>query len=224
MVTTSNFGISNINQSILGRLMFVSFSNYYHLKTEQFNEKRQVSDDFGHDLFSNEWNDKQWQLFYNFLFECCHFYLKNVNNIFEAPQNNIHLTNSQAKIGKAFIDWADSYFYETTEIDGETIVGTLNDYILRAELQNNYTKHVGDRFKKSSQNFKTSLQEYCKIKGYEFNPTGLNYYNTDKGSYMKPVYDNNNKRQVLEHFFIKTKAIQDIAIEQKIIDDSEIAF
>jgi len=224
MVTTSNFGIANINQSILGRLMFVSFSNYYHLKTEQFNEKRQVSDDFGHDLYSNEWNDKQWHLFYNFLFECCQFYLQNINTIFEAPQGNIHLTNSQAMIGKAFIDWADGYFYETTTFEGETIVGTLNNFINRADIQNNYNKAVGEKFKKSSQNFKKSLAEYCKTKNYEFNPPELDSYNDKIKAYGRAVYDSQNKRQVVEHFYIRTKPSQDIEVLENKVEDTQLPF
>ncbi len=224
MVTTSNFGIGNINQSILGRLMFVSFSNYYHLHTEHYNEKRQVSDDFGHDLFSVDWKEDQWNLFYNFLFECCQFYLQNTNNIFEAPQDNIHLTNSQAMIGNAFIDWADNYFYETQTIDSELIQGTLNNFVSRDELQTNYSKKVGDKFKKSSQNFKKSLKEYCKTKNYVFNPPELESYNTKINAYSRPIYDNNNKRQVVEHFYIRTKETQPLAEPLQTIDDTELHF
>jgi hypothetical protein len=217
MVTTSNFGIANMDQSTFGRLEFVSFSDYYHLKIEGDNylEKRTPRTEFGDDFFEDTWFEKQKNMFYHFLFECCQFYLQNTENNFEAPKNNIYKTNSQALMGNQFMEWANNYFYDDQSILSEnspypeTIEGTLNKLIPREELYNSYVKTVGEKFKKTAQNFKKSLKEYCKTKDYDFNPElhkeFSKYYNKEKYSYILGVSSADGKRKTSEHFALCTK-------------------
>lgn len=205
IVFTSNYGLPRCSPSTLGRILFMSFSDYYHVKTDHYQEERKVNSDFGGiDLFSNAWTSKQWNVFYNFLLQCVQLYLRNFNHEINAPQNNIDVTNAKASMGDVFIEWCESYFTNTETItvdDGaEVITGTLNEFVPRSVMQENYAKRAG-KFSKTAANFKKSLQQYCKINGYVLNPIDL----CDKDGYIKkPIIDSNGKRQNVEHFYIRT--------------------
>ena len=207
MAATSNFGIGKINQSTLGRLFFISFSDYYHVKTDKYNEERKISHDFNNkDLFSSYWNEKQWNQFYCFLMECCQLYLANRENELQAPQNNIHLTNIQASMGENFMNWCESYFVESM-IDEESetneiIKGTLNEFIFSKAVQKDYAAYTGAKYAKTANGFKKSLKEYCKMKGWIFNP--IEYLSSDGKNIKKPYLDEKGKRQVGDCFYIRT--------------------
>lgn len=203
IAVTSNFGISKINQSTIGRVHFVSFSDYYHVKTDKYNEERKISHDFNNsDLFSSAWNQEQWNIFYSFLLFCCQIYMINRNSEFNAPLNNISLNNYKAAIGDNFISWCESYFTMDQLDDlNENIAGTLNNPILRKEMQKNYTDFVGQKSAKSATAFKKALENYCKMKGWVFNPKEMR---GSDGTIKHIVIDTNGKRQSLEHFYIQT--------------------
>lgn len=217
MAVTSNYGLPKVTPSTLGRLLFMSVSDYYHVKTDHYLEERKVSSDFGYDLFSLSWDKKQWNIFYNFLMQCLQMYLQNFDHEINAPQSNIDINNAMASMGDVFMEWCESYFQKTQTIDvekeiigmdskptiiieQETITGTLNEYVSRSVMQDSYSKRAG-KFSKTSANFKKSLQQYCKIKGYTLNPKEL--CGSD-GFIKRPIVDEKNKRQIVEHFFIKT--------------------
>lgn len=205
MAFSSNHGLPKCTPSTLGRILFVSFSDYYHIKTDNYLEERKVNADFnGQDLFSTTWTELQWNKFYNFLLQCVQLYLQNFDHEINAPQNNININNAMASMGEVFMEWCDSYFIETqtAEIDGnqEVITGTLNEYVSRAEMQKSYNDRAG-KFAKTSNNFKKSLLQYCKMKNYTLNPKNLcGSDNTIK----KPIVDDKGKRQIVEYFFIQT--------------------
>ena len=226
MAFSSNHGLPKCTPSTLGRILFVSFSDYYHIKTETYHEERKVNADFnGQDLFSSTWTNSQWNLHFNFLLQCVQLYLQNFNHEINAPQNNININNALASIGDVFMEWCDSYFIETQTVEiekevdtlqgkiiekeNETITGTLNEFVSRAAMQKSYNDRAG-KFSKTSTNFKKSLQQYCKIKGYIFNPPEK--CGSD-GSIKRPILDEKGKRQIVEHFYIKTPAIVEIPAE-----------
>lgn len=230
---TSNYGIPKMKPSTQGRLLFLSFSDYYHVKTDHYNEERKVNADFGGmDLFSPEWTEKQYNKHFNFLFECLQLYLNNFNHEISAPQSNIDINNANASMGDVFMNWADSYFVKTQDVtvskevpnesklgemitmdEVETITGTLNEYIERKQMQASYAESAG-RYPKTPQNFLKSLRIYCKQKGYELNPKEL--CNGDETKILKPITDKHNKRQIVEHFFIKTPTLLHIpAVNQE---------
>lgn len=234
VVINSNFGLSKIVASTLRRLFFVSFSDWYHTKTDNYNEERKVSDDFdGNDLFGSTWNEKDFNNHYNFLLQCLQFYLKNYNNEIAAPRTNIDINNAKAAMGDVFIDWCNSYFQESQtikekkeilengkmlEIQEEIIIpGTLNQYIQRSVMQDDYAKVAGN-YKKTAPNFKKSLQLYCKSKGYIFNPKEL--CGSD-GKIKQAIKDHSDKRQIVEHFFIKTNNYTEQENEQNNNQDDD---
>ncbi len=209
LALTSNYGLRNAVASTLRRLLFLSTSDYYHNISDDYNEERRVSHDFGHDLFMWDKDSKQPSIHYSFLMQCLQFYLQNRESEIIAPQTNINLNNVKASIGDVFMEWCDSYFsngsiVETSTGEKDEIKGTLNDYVPRAEMQESYKQAAG-KFAKTSSNFKKSLIQYCKMKGWEFNPKPLQC--TD-GTIKKPLTDRNGKRQNVEHFYIKTNDSQ----------------
>ena len=224
MALTSNYGLRNAVASTLRRLLFLSTSDYYHNISEDYNEERRVSHDFGHDLFIWDKDSKQPSIHFGFLFQCLQLYLQNRETEIIAPQKNIDLNNVKASIGDVFMEWCESYFVtgsitQTGPGIYEEIKGTLNEYIPRTEMQEAYKQAAG-KFAKTSANFKKSLIQYCKLKGWDFNPKDLQ---GSDGTIKKPFTDKNNKRQIIEHFYIKTHdvEIKEIkAIESKI--DSEV--
>jgi hypothetical protein len=202
---TRNFGLKNQNGSSLRRIFFISTSDYYHMKSDSYNEERRVSHDFGHDLFLWDKDSKQPTLHFNFLMQCLQYYLQNRETEILAPQKNIDLNNVKAGMGDNFIEWCESYFANsvTEAVEGglfEETKGTLNEYIPRAEMQDNYKVAAG-KFAKTSSNFKKSIQQYCKMKGWIFNPKELQ---GSDGLIKKPFVDSKGKRQIVEHFYIKT--------------------
>lgn len=217
IAVSTNFGLPKVDGSTLGRILFVSFSDYYHVKTDNYNEQRKVNSDFGgQDLFSNSWTAKQWNNHFNFLMQCEQFYLQNRENEISAPQNNIDINNAMATMGENFMEWANAYFNKTQIIktqkevqnltetvivyEDEEIKGTLNEYVPRSVMQDAYLKVAG-KYAKSSTAFKKALQQFCKVNGYTLNPKEK--CGSD-GKIKLPIIDEKGKRQIVEHFYIQT--------------------
>jgi hypothetical protein len=233
VAVSTNYGLPKFDGSTLGRILFISFSDYYHVKTENYLEQRKVNDDFGgQDLFSSSWSDKQRNIHFNFLMQCVQFYLQNQRNEISAPQNNIDINNAMASMGNVFMDWAKGYFVETetvqvekqvqnltetvTVFETETVTGTLNEFVLRKDMQDDYNNFAGS-YKKTSHNFKKSLEQYCKTHGYTLNPAE---YLTVDGTIKRIVFNAKGKRTNAEHFFIRTHK-ETIETENKTDDQNK---
>ena len=189
---TTNYGLANIKGSDIGRLLFVSFSDYYHEKTDNYLEQRKVSTDFDNKAFFQTWTKEQYNIFYNFLIQCCQFYLQNRGREFQAPQDNISINNLKAGIGDGFMEWAESYFLEDN----------LNVKINKHVLRDNYVQVIGARSAKSVQEFRKSLQSYCKLKSWVFNPPEQQ---RKDGRIVINAEDHNGKKTTIECFYIKTE-------------------
>lgn len=190
-VGTFNYGINKSNGSNLRRLFYVSFSDYYHAKTDNFKEERKVSDDFGHSFFQ-DWDNIEYNNFFNFLMQCCQFYLANIKNEMTAPMDNISVNNLKSQIGDNTMEWAENYFMEDAR---------FNKGICRREMYEDYKLYVGPKSTKGVNNFKTSLEKYCKINNYVFNPFEmLNRQGRIKENYYPP---GSQKRSTREVFYIQ---------------------
>lgn len=209
IAVTRNFGLKGNLASSLRRILFLSTSDYYHNIAERYNEERRVSHDFNKDLLL--WDEKSTQptIHYNFLMQCLQYYLQNREAEILAPENNIHKNNLAASFGDAFKDWAEGYFSETQIIADDlgidqVFTGTLNEYVLREEMQNSYKNYAG-KFAKTAPKFKSALKDYCKMKNWTFNPKEKQ---GSDGLIKKAVIDEKGKRQTKEHFFIVSHFIQ----------------
>lgn len=207
LIWTTNYGKPNLTGSDLGRLLFVSFSDYYHEKTDLYLERRSPATDFGYMMFE-QWDNKQWNLFYNFMLQCCQFYLQNQQNEISAPMDNITINNLNAGLGDTFIDWANNYFTEDL----------LDVKIFKEDVYDNYKK-VASKNAKAITTFKKSLKDFCVVKNKENKENGLPIW------VLNPIELANKQGRFIENncikpdgtktskefIFIQTKAIVDLS-------------
>jgi len=213
IVYITNYGLPNITGSDMGRILFVSFSDYYHAKTDNYREERRISHDFGGKNLFQDFDVTQWNNFYNFMLQCIQLYLQNRGNEFQAPQDNITINNIRAGMGDNFEEWANSYFYDEN----------LNRKIPRKELQKDYEDFVGQKSAKSSNAFKKALQGYCKIKGYVMNPASEQ--GTDGRIKITFYCDKKKKNTTEECFYIQCDKVAIPTETQNIeINTNEIPF
>lgn len=173
------------------RLLFVSFSDYYHAHTKDYYEERKPIHDFGKGFFQ-EWNEQEWNLFYNFMLQCLHFYLSHPNKEFHAPDDNITINNLRSSIGDSFMEWAEAYFSDEN----------LNTMISRQMMMFHYKDFVGNKSAKSPKSFKKALQNYCDLKGYILNPKELQRAD---GRIKKNDYNNYGQFTTVECFYVKSQ-------------------
>ena len=179
---TFNHGLKNGADSDYRRLFFITFSSYYHYSHPEMGKQWQPSDDFGHNLY-DDWDARQWDLFYNFMLRCTQFYMQNRMSPYFAPMERINYNNLKASIGDNFLDWADEYF--TPE--------RLNKEVARREMQDDYKASCGN-FKLTAQGFRNKLGQYCQLKGY-----------TLSDIIKKTEYTLDNRRTSVDYFIIKTE-------------------
>lgn len=160
VIGTFNYGLRTNSDADLRRILFVSFSSYYHYRNDTMGKEWQPKNDFQHRLF-DDWEADQWTLFYNFMLRCVHFYIENMNTPYYSPTENIETNNLKASVGDNFELWADEYFLEDK----------FNQQLPKNEVMEDCRKAMG--IKLSPQTFKKKLQDYCKLKGYILNPKEL---------------------------------------------------
>lgn len=204
IVFLTNYGVRNYTSSTRRRLFFVTTSDYYHAKSDGYFEERKVSDDFGDkDLFKN-WSSSQMNRHYNFLLQCCHVYLKYRRFDFSVPSANVEVNNIKATIGDSFYSWADGYFtHDFIDTDNTIVDGNLNKMLTRREIYKNYCDSVG-KSAKNPNSFKTAIKDYCKVKGYIFNPKDM--CNSD-GLIKRRGNKEAGEPSQVECFYIKNAAI-----------------
>ncbi len=175
LVVTTNFALYDDGSSNR-RVLFSTFSDYYHAKSDLDDQSYEPKHDFTEDFFT-EWDQKQWDDYHNFAFSSLQFYL-NTNKKIDPPNTNIQKRNALQKIGSydGFLDWADVYFENPNNRDV---------HLCKIDLYNSFKDYIGST-KLKPQKFKTKLQEYCKLKEWKFNPPRLDSVNDD-GRIMKTV-------------------------------------
>lgn len=179
---TFNHGLKNGADSDYRRLFFITFSSYYHYSHPEMGKQWQPSDDFGHNLY-DDWDARQWDLFYNFMLRCTQFYMQNRMSPYFAPMERINYNNLKASIGDNFLDWADEYFTPDR----------LNIEVARREMQDDYKASCGN-FKLTAQGFRNKLGQYCQLKGYTLSDV-----------IKKTEYTLDNRRTSVDYFIIKTE-------------------
>ena len=179
---TFNHGLKNGADSDYRRLFFITFSSYYHYSHPEMGKQWQPSDDFGHNLY-DDWDARQWDLFYNFMLRCTQFYMQNRMSPYFAPMERINYNNLKASIGDNFLDWADEYFTPDR----------LNKEVARREMQDDYKASCGN-FKLTAQGFRNKLGQYCQLKGYTLSDV-----------IKKTEYTLDNRRTSVDYFIIKTE-------------------
>lgn len=131
---TTNYVPSDFDPSSEARLLYMVFSDYYHQKTEDndYLETRSIRDDFGKDLYSNQYSEEEWNNDINFWLQCCKFYLSVSKEPVKIlpPMANIVKRKFKADMGANFEDWAYGFFSK----DG----GNLDTFLQRDIVLNEY--------------------------------------------------------------------------------------
>jgi hypothetical protein len=173
---TTNHAINGESSSFKDRQFQIAFSDYY-------NDTHKPIDDFGINFFA-EWDEKQWNLFYNFMAYCLYLYFYaakmnwgiNGSGLIQGPIERLELRRIRQFIGESFLSWVDEYFGTSDDIDSNTINNNnINRRIARNELYNDFAdKNPSDRKFTTPFKFKKKLQAYCIFRKLIFNPHKIN--------------------------------------------------
>ena len=167
---TTNYVPGDIDASMEARLLFVVFSDYYHEKGEKndYLESRSINTDFGKNLFGKDYSEEEWNADYNFMLQCCRFYLSLVgeNVKLQPPMGDIKMRQYKADMGTTFEDWAGAYFSPQG--------CHLNCYIPRKEAIESFQAETKN-YKWSTQRFTKALTGFAKFNAdwLELNPADL---------------------------------------------------
>ena len=173
---TTNHAINGSSASFKDRQFLIAFSDYY-------NETWKPTDEFGMNFFE-EWDEKQWNLFYNFMANCLQLYFKaakvgwgiNHSGLISAPTERLEKRRLRQFVGEDFLSWAGEYFSidENKSIDS-LFGGNLNTEVPRSELYNDFLEKTPTQRKyMTPQRFKKKVLHWCEYLGLKFNPQHLN--------------------------------------------------
>ncbi len=95
VLINTNYAIQGSGDSFEGRIFEFEFSDYY---SASYNPEKR----FGHLLF-NDWDKKQWNLFYNFMLYCGRSYLK--KGLIQSQYINLAIKKIALKTGFDFIEY-----------------------------------------------------------------------------------------------------------------------
>ncbi len=169
--------------------------------SDYYNETWKPIDEFGINFF-DEWDEKQWNLFYNFMAFCLHLYFKvsqlgwgvNHTGLISPPTERLELRRIRQFIGEDFLTWASEYFGVSEENKVDITNMNINRDIARSELYNDYLEKTPSQRKYMNPfRFKKKMLSWCQYTGLMFNPK-----NVDKNG--QPGGD--DKRGGIEYFTI----------------------
>lgn len=157
VIITSNFAPNRADESTIRRILFVPMSDWYHQKTEfnNYEETRRISDDFGYNLYSQEYTGDQWNADFNFLIDCLQFFLamKKTKTVVTANLANIYSRINLSIMGEQFNEWAEGFFMPG---------GPNLDILLRkSEVFNDFVNTSGLK-NWSSSKFSRALLSFCR--------------------------------------------------------------
>ncbi len=188
---TSNHALRNLDTSLIARILYTVFSDYYHERTENnsYRETRKIRDDFGKDLFGYDYTEEEWNADFNFFAQCIKFYLsvpapRKIN----PPMGNVTLRNLLAEMGQAFKDWADAYF----AFDTETGEGEHTNTLIPKEDALKDFQNATNTKGWTTNKFTRSLRAFCRFYGYKFNPKS---FQNSQGRISRKV-DNTTKDMI----------------------------
>ncbi len=169
---TTNHAINGSSSSFKDRQALIAFSDYY-------NEEFKPVDDFGSNFF-DEWDERQWNLFYNFMADCLRLYFQaadqgwgyNHSGLIQPPTERLDQRRLRQFIGEDFLTWAGEYFnVEGPENINLPDVQNMNVPIPRAELYNGFLDKTPTQRKfMNPYRFKKKMIAWCEYHKAQFNP------------------------------------------------------
>jgi hypothetical protein len=171
---TSNFTIKDDGPSTARRLLFCSFSDYYHENNnDEYKESRNISSDFGGRNLFTGFTESEWNAYYNFCAQCIQFFLSHPNKI-SPPMDNVTKRSLRAEMGDAFEGWADAFF-ATMDTNPSTLKDEpkyLDNYFSKETAFEDFMKAT-KLGKWTTNKFKKAIKAYCQLNGFIFNPKDL---------------------------------------------------
>lgn len=146
IVVSTNYTLKGTGDSFKARLFEIEFSDYY-------NASHQPKDDF-HKMFFDEWDQKEWMRFDNFMLSCVEYYLNSGLNTY----TTINLDR------RKLIDNTSKEFVEFVENDGVL----LNREYNKSDLHFNFTRHYPDFSQLKQRSFTEWLKRYAIYKGLKY--------------------------------------------------------
>lgn len=192
---TSNYPPSENDGSSRRRILFTVFSDWYHNNDAgEYNEARSPKDDFNMSLFT-DFDQKEWNLFYNFALQCLKLYLSFPK--IDPPMANVNKRNLLQQMTDHFKSWADIYF--ENQFNTEVVkLDAFEDFKDKSKLKT----WTSNRFTKS-------LKYWCQYNEYKLNPSELS---NKEGRIIKKV-----DGKAIEYFYVeKTEEIAEKKNEYKL--------
>lgn len=164
----SNYPNPNFDPSTKGRMLYTSFSDYYHEASidGKFSDTRRPIDEFKYSFFFDWKNEREehWSLLANLVARCIQFYLQTGNDKLNPPMEHITENELTASLLKNFDEWATEYF----SFENEPGKPRLGSEVLKSAAYQSYcdkTKYQG-----SSNSFTRSLKRWALLRKYDYNP------------------------------------------------------
>lgn len=198
-VFTSNYVPIDLNPSTQGRLLYCTFADWYHIKTDKNKYERNFSagDEFGRTLPDK----RDWPLGYtqddfdndvSFICACIQFYqcCSKAGIKINPPLGNMIERRDTLMMGERFVDWADMYFSDQ---------GCLNEKVDKQMAVNLYMQHSNSKI--SSNMFTRALKIYCSNKHLLYNNA------TDPDEAKRIIQRDPQTRSVREYIIVSDHVI-----------------
>ena len=183
---STNHGLNETDGSTRDRMAKMAFSDFY-------NEFHRPIDDFKVRFFE-EWDTRQWNLFYSFMANCLRLYFQ-FGRVVPAPSDRLEMRRLKQLIGEAFLDWAESYYINKDENNPE--LKNLNQEIPKDEVYKAFIDKYPLQAKFVNIGiFKKKLRFFCEFKGYKLNPGR---------PYKKQNWGGDIKKGGVEYVIVTTK-------------------
>ena len=196
---TSNHAIKKFDDSLRRRIQFVSFSDYYHsANSESGLKERSPRTEFGRDLLK-QYDDRDWNLFYNFMLQCVVAYMR--YGLIDPDMPDINARIRKAQIGLDFLDWADDYF-------DDKFNKILDDEVCYLAYKAALSRKEESWAKKKT--FTKKVIGWCEIRGYSYNPDWFmeRRSDTERKRGKLNLFDTTGQQRY-GGFYIENKAAKD---------------
>ena len=184
----------------MGRIQFVSFSDYYHSENKEQNlQTRSPFTEFGRNLLK-DYTQADMNIFHKFMLQNVMNYLR--YGLIEPDMPDIELRQKRAAIGEVFGDWADSWLEMRVndDVDRNEAFSALTEYCNKLKIRNAVKLNL----------FTKKVKIWCDIRGYVYNPDWwmMTLSPSDQKRNLKRVTDDITKEKH-EYFYIIAKQSQD---------------
>jgi len=194
---TTNNAVKGIDGSIMRRLLYVVFSDYYHSQGGKFKNEYNPSHEFGKSLFQN-YTEEEWIQTYNLFANCISLYLQYSHEKINPPMKQVNMRNLRQKVGDPFIEWAEDKFFEDKK-SKKLNPKMLDNTISREDLYEDFKGEVSfqslnrsDQNRYSPKGFKKCLKQFCNHYGIIMNPSDVKGYE-DSSDRIRSYIDGSKK-------------------------------